>query len=348
MNPKKSLVLFISWIALAPACVMHAAEGTAPAVSLQQSGTITGSVSNTATRNLLEGAKVEVVALGLGTLTDNTGRFVLTGVPAGTYEITVSYIGLDRSRSQVVVAPRERVVRDFELTSNIYQLEAFKVTGEREGDALAITAQRNAMNVRNIVAMDSFGNLPNMSAGEVVMRLPGVAGNPTEEGLAYRFNVRGMDAALNTVTVDGGLMASIGTNRAFELQSITGTMFEQLELIKGHTPDKTADSLGGTINMKTRSPLTMREKRRISYSATMRLAPSFTEQIPLRQEHRAHPLLTLGYQEVFSVLGGERNLGVAVNLFYSENAVGGYRVTNQFQNTRTAPAYLRSSQPRET
>jgi TonB-dependent receptor len=156
-----------------------------------------------------------------------------------------------------------------------------------------------------------------------------------------------MDAALNTVTVDGGLMASIGTNRAFELQSITGTMFEQLELIKGHTPDKTADSLGGTINMKTRSPLTMREKRRISYSATMRLAPSFTEQIPLRQEHRAHPLLTLGYQEVFSVLGGERNLGVAVNLFYSENAVGGYRVTNQFQNTLTDPAYLWSYQTRE-
>ena len=80
--------------------------------------------------------------------------------------------------------------------ADIYTLEAFKVTGEREGDALAITAQRNADNVKNIVAMDSFGNLPNMSAGEVVMRLPGIAGNPTDEGLAYEFNVRGMAPSL--------------------------------------------------------------------------------------------------------------------------------------------------------
>jgi hypothetical protein len=39
-------------------------------------------------------------------------------------------------------------------------------------------------------------------------------------------------------------------------------MFEQLEVIKGHTPDQTADSLGGTVNLKTRSPLSMKEKRR--------------------------------------------------------------------------------------
>lgn len=345
MKSKHTVVLILGWTALVLAPVQPASAAALSAN--QQNGTITGTVSNLATRNLLEGAKVEVVGLSLGTLTDNTGRYVLSGVPAGSHEIVVSYIGLDPSRSRVTVAPRERVVSDFELTSGIYTLDAFKVTGEREGDALAITAQRNAMNVKNIVAMDSFGNLPNMSAGEVVMRLPGVAGNPTEEGLAYRFNVRGMDAALNTVTVDGGLMASIGTNRAFELQSLTGTMFEQLELIKGHTPDKGADSLGGTINMKTRSPLNLREKRRISYSATMRVAPSFTEQIPLREEHRAHPLITLGYQEVFSILGGERNLGVAVNLFYSENAVGGYRVTNQYQNTMATPAYLWSYQTRE-
>lgn len=181
------------------------------------------------------------------------------------------------------------------------------------------------------------------------MRLPGIAGSPTEEGLSYQFNVRGMAPGLNTVTVDGGLMASIGTNRAFELQSISGTMFEQLELIKGHTPDKTADSLGGTINMKTRSPLNMKEKRRISYSATMRTAPSFTEQVPRREEHRSHPLLNLAYQEVFNVFGGERNLGIAANIFYSENAVGQFRVTNQFQNTPnlTDPAYQWSYQTRE-
>ena len=346
MKTNQALALMIVGTA-AFAVSLPGTRAAETAVATQDAGTITGSVSNTATRNLLEGAKVELPALGLSVLTDNTGRFVLVGVPPGTHDVVASYIGLDPVRTQVSVTAGQRAVRDFELTAGIYKLDAFKVTGEREGDALALTAQRNASNVKNIVAMDSFGNLPNMSAGEVVMRLPGIAGAPTEEGLNYQFNVRGMAPALNTVTVDGGLMASIGSSRAFELQSISGTMFEQLELIKGHTPDRTADSLGGTINMKSRSPLSMRENRRVSYSATVRFAPSFTEQIPAREERRSHPLLTLAYQEVFSVLGGNRNLGIAANLFYSENAVGGFRVTNQYENTTSPAAYLWSYQTRE-
>ena len=101
--------------------------------------------------------------------------------------------------------------------------------------------------------------------------------------------------------------------------------------------------------MKTRSPLNLKEKRRIIYSATVRIAPSFTEQVPRREEHRSHPLLNLAYQEVFSVLGGDRNLGVAANVFYSENAVGQFRVTNQYQNQidLTQPAYQWSYQTRE-
>jgi TonB-dependent receptor len=179
-----------------------------------------------------------------------------------------------------------------------------------------------------------------MSAGEVVMRLPGVAGSPTDEGLAYWFNIRGMDPQLNSVTIDGGVLPSVNTNRTFQLQSITGTMFEALELTKGHRPDTGAASLGGTINLKTRSPLTMREKRRTTYSLTARIAPSFFEQMPLREKHRAHPLASLAHQEVFDVFGGTRNLAVSLNLFYSENAVGGASTTLDYQNTLAPAAYV--------
>jgi iron complex outermembrane receptor protein len=306
-----------------------------------ETGVVTGSVNNAGTGNLLEGAKVEIPALGLVTLADNTGRYVLSGVPAGTHEIVASYLGLDAARSSVVVGAGQRAVRDFDLTSGIYKLQEFKVTGEREGSAAAITAQRNADNVKNIVAMDSFGNLPNMSAGELAIRLPGVAGNLDDEGNVTGLTVRGMGPTLNRVTVDGGLISNVGgMNRQFQTHSLTGAMFEQLEVIKGHTPDKGADSLGGTINLKTRSPLSMKEKRRVTYSASARWAPPFTEQIPLREAHRAHPLVNVGYQEVFGVLGGERNLGVALNVFYSENVAGYFRTIRDFENTTNQPAYL--------
>jgi TonB-dependent receptor len=309
-----------------------------PAAHAADTAVISGSVSNSATRNTLEGVAVGIPALNRSTLTDNAGRYIFSGLPDGVHEIVVTYIGLDPVRQKVSVGAGQRVTRDFELTTGIYKLDAFKVTGEREGNAAMITEKRNADNVKDVIAMDSFGYLPNMSAGEVVMRLPGVAGSPTDEGLAYRFNIRGMDPTLNNVTVDGGSLTSLGTNRSFELQSITGAMFEGLELIKGQTPDKGADSLGGTINFKTRSTFSMKENSRTTYNFSTRWAPPFFEQTPIRSQHRAHPVLNLTHQQVFSVFGGERNLGTSVNIFYSENAVGGFETIFDRTNALNGPA----------
>jgi len=305
-----------------------------------EAGAVSGTVSNATTGNLLEGVLVKLSGSGLTAFTDNTGRFVLTGVPVGTHELVATYIGLDPVRSEITLRVGERAIRNFELTSGIYRLQEFRVTGEREGGAAAITAQRNAANLANVIAMDSYGNLPNMSIGEVVMRLPGVAGSPNDEGSFANFSIRGMPAELNTVTIDGGFVATEGTSRALDMRRITGAIFDQLELIKGHTPDKGANSLGGTVNLKTRSPFKMRERRRINYSLSARVAPSFTEQIPLREQHRAHPMITLGYQEIFDVLGGSRNLAVNVNMFYSEDALGFFQTTRDFQNTTNPTAYV--------
>ena len=307
-------------------------------VRAAEAGVISGAVSNAATRNQLGGAVVAVPVLGVTTLTDNTGRYTFSNVPAGTYEVVVTYIGLDTVRQVVNVSAGQRAVRDFDLTASIYKLESFKVTGEREGNAAMITEKRNADNVKDVIAMDAFGYLPNMSAGEVVMRLPGVAGSPTDEGLAYRFNIRGMDPALNNVTVDGGSLTTLGTNRSFELQSITGAMFEGMELIKGQTPDKGADSLGGTINFKTRSTFSMKEDSRTTYNFSMRMAPGLFEQTPWRSAHRSHPILNITHQQVFSVFGGSRNLGTSVNLFYSENAVGGFETIFDRTSQLNGPA----------
>ena len=89
-------------------------------------GAIVGAVSNAATRNTLEGAAVSVPSLRVNVLTDNAGRYTIPNVPPGTYDVTVTYIGLDSSRVKVVVSPGERAVRDFELTTGIYKLSSFK------------------------------------------------------------------------------------------------------------------------------------------------------------------------------------------------------------------------------
>jgi TonB-dependent receptor len=320
---------------LGAAAPAHLAAGPAA------SATLTGSVSNAGTGNLLAGARVEIAALGVAVETDATGRFVFTGLPPGTHQVAASYLGLDPLRADVTVAADGRTVRNFELTTGIYRLDAFRVSGEREGSAAAITAQRNAPNVTNVVAMDTYGNLPNMNASELAIRLPGVAGNMNLEDGIGGFTIRGMGPGLNTITVDGGMISAHGgMARTTRINDTTGAMFEQLELIKGHTPDKGADSLGGTINLRSRSPLSMREKRRVAYNVSARWAPPFFEHTPLREAHRIHPMLNLSYQEVFGVGGGDRNLGVSVNAFYSENVAGMFSQTFDYADTLADPAYV--------
>lgn len=310
------------------------------AVAASGTGTLTGWVSNAATRDLLRGATIVLPQLGRSALSDDTGVFVFSNLPAGEHEVIASYVGLDVIRDRVAIPSGAITRRNFDLASGVYKLGAFTVSGQREGGAATITLQRNANNVKNIVAMDSYGDVPNMSAGEVAALLPGISVTVADDGPVSGIMVRGMAASLNRVTVDGGLIAGSGMNRSFAPERYTGAMFDQLELTKGQTPDKGADSLGGSIDLKSRSPLSMREKRRVNYTVAARYAAPFTEQVRFREQHRLHPLVNVGYQEVFDLAGGERNLGVSVQGFYSENANGLFATTRDFENTLTTPAYV--------
>jgi TonB-dependent receptor len=330
-------------LSLAPSFAPHAHAADASAAA--STGVVVGNVTSKATGNGLIGAKVEIPALKLSAFVDNTGRFRLD-VPAGSHELVVTYTGLETQRSTVNITAGQPAVRDFELTSGILVLDAFKVASQKEGASSALTQQRNADNLKNIASMDQLADLPNMNATELAIRLPGVAfGNPGDEVVEV-ISVRGMGAGMSSITIDGGGMSSFSAqNRNTRMTAFTGAMFEALEVVKGQTPDKPVDSLGGGVNFKTRSPLSMKEKRRVSYSFTARAAPYFTEQVPLREARRNHALFNGSYMEKFAVFGSEtENLAVSVNAFYSENAFGFFRTNRDYQQTNTQPAYLWSYQ----
>ena len=304
-------------------------------------GIISGIVTNRTTGDGLIGARVEIPALNLGALVDNTGRYLLN-VPSGTHELVVTYTGLDTQRATVTLTTGQPAVRNFVMSSNVLVMDAFKVASDKAGLSAALTQQRNADNLKSVSSMDSLVDLPNMNATELAIRLPGVSfGSPGDEVVEV-ISVRGMGAGMSSITIDGGGMSSFSAqNRNTRMTAFTGAMFESLEVIKGQTPDKSVDSLGGSVNFKTRSPLAMREKRRMSFNFTGRMAPWFTEQVPIREAHRTHGLFNASYIEKFAVFGNStENLAVSVNAFYSENAFGFFRTQRDFQQTNTQPAYL--------
>ena len=326
-------------VLLACASFLHAQPPT---------GGLVGAVGNVATGRFLEGATVELVGAGRTALADNTGRYFFPSLPPGDYEIVASYTGLTSTRERVHVGAGSLTTKNLDLISDLYRLDKFVVAGDREGNAAAITQQRNADSVKHVVSMDAFGNLANDNAGELLLRLPGIAGVHDLDGNVSEVNIRGTASNLNLVTVDGNLMASnFGDGRSFALRSISGSLFDEIEVTKAPTPDMLADSIGGAVNFKSSSPLDMKGVRRITYGASFRWATRAFDNVPLAYGHALHPTLKVGWQEVFGVGHQERNLGVTVNAFYSENSSGGFTGTNAYENVLTRRAYLYDYQSRD-
>ncbi|WP_158277466.1 TonB-dependent receptor [Opitutus sp. ER46] len=314
---------------------------TCLAVSRVEAASLSGTVSNAATRRFLEGARVDVPALGLSAITDQTGNYLLLDLPAGTHQVVASYTGLDPIHATVAVGGSDRAVHNFDLTAEVYRLEEFRVSGEREGNAASITRQRTADNVKSVVALDAFGRLSNDNAGELLVRLPGIGGRLDDEGNITGVMIRGTAPGLNTVSVDGNLQASTGgMGRDFRPHAISGALFDEIDVVKAPTPDMPADSLGGSVNFKTRSALDMKETRRFAYRLSGRWAAPFYDTIPMREQRRLHPLLNASYQEVFNAFGGTHNLGISVDAFYSENVSGYYKMIQDYEYTLNSPAYV--------
>jgi len=126
-------------------CIMPAllaVLGTAPLSAQQPTGTIRGRVTDAATRQPLATASVTVGSRTV--LTQADGRFVVTGVPAGTDTMRARMLGYGPARQAVTVVAGDAVVVDLALTPQAVGLSEVVVTGygvQRAGDITgAVTA----------------------------------------------------------------------------------------------------------------------------------------------------------------------------------------------------------------
>ena len=260
MQPRLSLPRLLCAATLALFC--------SPPARAAEAGAVNGRVRNLATGAYLEGAQVTLQPGGRETLTARDGAFAFPAVAAGRYTLTFTYTGLDPQAFPVDVTAGRTESRDIALTSRAYALEAFTVAGEREGNALAVTQQRQAPNVKNVISADAFGNVADQNLGNLLMRLPGVA-EEILEGEVASVAVRGIAADMNAVTVDGTRSATGNTgtfNRGFAIDRIPADFVERIEVTKALTPDMDGDSIGGAVNLRTKSPLD-RRGRFFSYMA---------------------------------------------------------------------------------
>lgn len=332
MKRNTFVALLSGWLGLAPASGVAAETATPPAAV---ASAIVGRVSNRGTGAYLEGASVGVEGTTRAALTERDGYYRLE-LPAGTHQLVANYTGLDAERSTVSVREGETLTRNFDLTSEVYQLAKVVVASEREGDALALTRQRQAANVKNVVSADSFGSLAGNPA-DLLEHLPGITSDRVGGDVRF-LQIRGVDGDLNSVQLDGNRVASTGADgRGFQFQNIGSDHIESMEVVKSPTPDIDADSIGGAINIRSRSGFDLKQ-RRISYSVGGIIG---------YERDSPHFASTFSYSDALNAFGGERNLGVSLNLGYREHRATLDNVRQDYQNVATSPAYRYRTEVRD-
>ena len=173
--------------------------------------------------------------------------------------MVVSYLGYSDVSERIEISGSG--VRSLELAmgAEVVKLGSFVVEGNREGQARALQQKRAADNVMEVVAADSLGKLPDGNAGEAVRRLPGVFAEIDQNEGRY-IVVRGIDAGLNNITIDGITAGSPeAATRGAAMDAVPADLISRIEVVKAVTPDMDHSAIGASINIVTPSAFDRKE-----------------------------------------------------------------------------------------
>lgn len=215
-------------------------------------GSLSGRVINDATGNLLPAAQIKVKELGREIASGRDGHFVLNNLAAGDYTLIVSYDGLDMQEVPVTISGNSVSRVDIRMKSSLFAGERIMVVGRAEGYASTINIQRDADSLRTVVSADALGQIREGNIGDALVRLPGMSVE-TRAGVQRTATIRGLAPQYNTVTVDGIRMTNVDGNRDIALDSFPANLLARVDVIKAPTADLSADAIGGTVDLVTRS-----------------------------------------------------------------------------------------------
>ncbi len=203
-------------------------------LSAQQTGTVTGMV--TADGSGLGSAQVvlsqSVTGAQYGGLTNDSGRYNVVGIPAGSYNITVQLIGYTTASQQVTVSGGGTAQADFAMTPTALALGGIEVLAERaeerrtpvaftdvsKTEIQAQLGSRDLPLVLNVTpsvyataqgggAGDARINVRGFNQRNTAVMMNGVPVNDMENGWVYWSNWDGVGDAATSIQLQRGLSA---------------------------------------------------------------------------------------------------------------------------------------------
>jgi len=145
------------------------------------------------------------------------------------------------------------------------ETEVITVTGIRGSLSEALNNKRFSDQIVDSISAEDVGKFPDDNIAEALQRIAGVSMSRDETGSGDVVSIRGMGPDMNKVTMNGQAVASAGgvgnTGQGFSFGVLSADMISALEVWKSPKASQDAGSVGGTVNIKTKSPLEVEETK---------------------------------------------------------------------------------------
>lgn len=213
---------------------------------------ISGIVTDEKTNEPLIGATIEVAGTSFKTVSDADGKFLLTGLKHGKYNITIKYIAYQSCTLTGVEAQKDASsnVISVKLKADEQTLEGVSVTAVQRKNterAMVLETKKSDVIVSNISAQEIKATQDN-NASEVIRRVPGVS--LIDDKFVM---VRGLSQRYNNVWMNGGAVpSSEADSRAFSFDIVPSGQIDNLTIVKTPTAEYPSDFTGGFIMINTK------------------------------------------------------------------------------------------------
>ena len=190
--------------------------------------------------------------------------------------------------------------------------EHVEVVGQAASIDQALKEQRSADSIKSVVHADGVAQLPDENVAEAVQRLPGISVE-RDQGEGRFVSVRGLGPDLNSVTINGTLVpAPESERRAVALDVLPSELVQSLSVIKTLTPDMDANSLGGTVDVKSLSAF---DHKGLFYTGSSEASYD-------KNTAQTSPKFSGAISDRFSLGDGIDNFGVAAALSWQKRDFG--------------------------
>ncbi|MCF8451616.1 MAG: TonB-dependent receptor [Pedobacter sp.] len=218
----------------------------------QQSGKISGKVTDSKSGETLIGLTVKITGATLGASTDIEGRYTLGNLNPGKYSLSFSYIGYQaKNITDIEVLAGKTTTLDVimeEASSLALEEVVITATVRQESISALYAQQKNSISISSGITSELIRRTPDRNTSEVLKRVSGASIQDNKfviiRGLADRYN----SSILNNAV----LPSSEPDRKAFSFDIIPANLIDRIVVNKTASADLPGDFAGGVIQVITR------------------------------------------------------------------------------------------------